>query len=85
MCVQQTLFQLDFGNGPEHETSSGWVSLYKQTGDAGLSDLIPDAESVAVAYDQANEPLRFSNWALDQAMKLTRDVRAKRGEKRQQK
>ena len=52
---------------------------------AELSDLIPDAESVAVAYDQANEPLRFSNWALDQAMKLTRDIRAKRGEKRQQK
>ena len=41
---------------------------------AEVSGLIPDRDAIAIAYDPNREPLRFSNWEADQAMKVARYV-----------
>ena len=41
---------------------------------AEVSGLIPERETIATDYDPSREPLRFSNWAADQAMKVARNV-----------
>jgi transposase InsO family protein len=39
-----------------------------------LSNEIPNREEVALQYDPAREPLRFSNWAADMAMNTARQL-----------
>ncbi len=43
-----------------------------------LCDQIPDREAVALRFDDSKEPLQFSNWATDQAMKMVHFSGAKR-------
>jgi hypothetical protein len=43
-----------------------------------LSDAIPDREEVALQYDPTREPLRFSNWAADMAMRTARQLQQAR-------
>ena len=35
-----------------------------------LSSVIPDHEEIAVSYELANEPVRFSNWSVDRATRF---------------
>jgi hypothetical protein len=45
---------------------------------AELANHIPDREDVALAFDATREPLRFSNWTADIAMKTARHIRGAR-------
>jgi len=41
---------------------------------AELSNEIPDREDVALQFNAMREPLRFSNWTADMAMKVARQI-----------
>jgi transposase InsO family protein len=45
---------------------------------AEVTDRIPDREQIALKFDETREPLRFSNWAADTAMKALRQLREAR-------
>ena len=47
-----------------------------------VSHLIPDREDVALHFDEKAEPLRFSNWKADLAMKISRQLKAMREQKK---
>lgn len=45
---------------------------------AEVTDQIPSREEVALQFDPTREPLRFSNWTADAAMKMARQIQAAR-------
>jgi hypothetical protein len=49
---------------------------------AELRIQIPDREDVALAFDANAEPLRFSSWAADNAMKRARQLNRARTDSR---
>ena len=66
-------WQFDYNWRRPHGSLNGRTPIERI---AEVGDQIPDREAIAVAYNPSKEPMRFSNWAMDGAVKRARTAQS---------
>ena len=72
-ALELEYWQFDYNGRRPHGSLAG-LTPAEQIGK--LIDAIPDREAIAVAFEKTKEPLRFSNYKVDLAAKLAREIQA---------
>jgi transposase InsO family protein len=70
-------WQFDYNWRRPHGSLKGRTPVERSS---ELSDQIPDREDIALRFDASQEPVQFSNWAADKAMKTVRRINTTRKE-----